>query len=64
MKASGQVLDAIPGVARAMLYGGTAELVTDSGEIVETEMIDPAAERAVAPEQKAAPKKPKARSGR
>jgi hypothetical protein len=72
IKSSGQVIDAIPAVARAMLNGGTAELVKSSGGAApETARIAPP-ERAVAPAQNAPPKKPgdaqspkgKARSGR
>jgi len=54
IKATGQVEEFAPAVARAMLAGGTAELV-------ETGSIDPSPEHAVAPAQT---KKPKAKSGR
>ena len=48
IKSSGQVIDAIPAVARAMLNGGTAELVKSSGGAApETARIAPP-ERAVA----------------
>ena len=57
IKATGQVQDMIPNVARAMIAGGTAELVE---ETTESAAIEPG-ERAVAPGQG---KKPKTRTAR
>jgi hypothetical protein len=65
VKASGQILEVLPAVARAMLAGGTAELF--EAKKVETASIDPSAERAVGSPQDKEPRKPnkpKARSAR
>lgn len=52
IKATGQVTELVPDVARAMILGGTAEELKP----VETQMVKPAAEHAVAPAQHAKPK--------
>jgi hypothetical protein len=52
IKATGQIQEMIPNVARAMIAGGTAELVEEK---VETSSLKPA-ERAVAPGQGKTPK--------
>jgi len=69
IKATGQVLDLVPSVARAMFHGGTAELVdVEDAERMrppagaETASVEPRAERAVAraqapPKKKAKPRK-------
>ena len=48
IKATGRVIEYVPSVARAMVAGGTAEYV-DGG--MESAMLAPAPERAVAPDQ-------------
>ena len=55
IKESGQVLDMVPDVARAMLAGGTAERA-DLGSI-ESQAVEPRSERAVAPAQAGPQKK-------
>lgn len=69
IKATGQVLDLVPHVARAMYHGGTAELINESDRdrmtIVapaETAAIEPRAETAVTKAHK--PPKKKARSAK
>jgi hypothetical protein len=51
IRATGQIVELIPRVAEAMLSGGTAE------EVVETTMVNPREETAVAPAQNPQPKK-------
>jgi hypothetical protein len=54
IRATGQVLDMAPAPARAMILGRTAEEVPSS----ESMAVAPIAERAVAPAQAGAAKKP------
>lgn len=53
IRATGQVTDMLPDVARAMILGGTAEEVKS-----ESMAVSPQAERAVAPAQSGPTKKP------
>ncbi len=56
IKATGQVLDMLPSAARAMVAGGTAELVGDSNSSQaqpQTAAIEPRNERAIAPQASA-----------
>jgi hypothetical protein len=55
IKASRQVLDMVPNVARAMILGGTAEEVKSSSQ-PETMSVATTSERAVAPAQSPAKK--------
>ncbi len=60
IKATGQVLDMLPSAARAMIAGGTAELVGDSNSSQaqpQTAAIEPRNERAIAPKASARPRK-------
>lgn len=56
IKATGQVTDMVPAVARAMILGGTAEEVKQQ-RAVENMSLDIAGERAVAPAQSSSAKK-------
>ena len=51
IRASGQVLDMVPDVARAMILGGTAEEVKAAQPKTETMAVAPIAEHAVASPQ-------------
>ena len=51
VKATGQIVEMIPSVARAMLQGGTVE------EVIETAMVDPQAEKAVTRAKNPEPRK-------
>jgi hypothetical protein len=55
IKATGQVTEMVPAVARAMILGGTAEEVKLRS--VENMSLAAAGERAVAPAQSSSPKK-------
>lgn len=55
IRATGQVLDMVPDVANAMIKGGTAEEVSK----IESAVVEPRAERAVAPAQSGPAKKGK-----
>lgn len=58
IKATGQIVDLLPAVARARVAGGTAELVED--KLSETAAVEPRAEAAVTAEHKP-PKRKSAR---
>ena len=56
VKATGQVLDMVPEVAKRMIAGGTAERINLVDSPVESMAVAPEAERAVVPAQ-AGPRK-------
>lgn len=58
VKATGQVLDMIPDVARRMIAGGTAEAIANSGTPIES-MTLAQAQTAVAPQQTGPRRKPR-----
>jgi hypothetical protein len=55
IRATGQVTDMVPAVARAMILGGTAEEVKTRPESM---AVEPVSERAVAPAQNGSSRKP------
>jgi hypothetical protein len=60
IRASGQVIEMVPAVARAMILGGTAVEVDENGRPVESMTLEQTGERAVAPAQRRPPlKKPR-----
>lgn len=57
LRATGQVTEMVPDVARQLISSGMAEEVRSQGAQPESMMVQPAAERAIAPAQNGPSKK-------